>query len=636
MGRVKVDRKLPSGLIALKKIIDGTSGHTGERFFRSLVRSLAETLDSHGVWVTEYLTDRNRLRSLAFWLADGFVDEYEYDVVGTPCETVLANKNVCHVPDKVVELYPNDPDLKPLSAVSYMGLALRDDDGKVLGHLALLDNKPMDEIPEAFAIFKIFASRAEAELKRLNYERLLVDNEAKLNRLVNGTMDGLIEFNEELLITQTNHSILKMLEVQTGSLIGKSIHELVDSTALKVLIQSINYLQKQQESSSSSLIQGVIGFIKSNDESFPAEATLSKYQFKNQDYYALFIRNVEDREKDQLQLKQLKVETTLLRERVGTNNFDDIIGDSPPMLRAIKLVNQVAPLNSTVLVRGETGTGKELFARAIHKASQRKNKIMVTLNCAALPSDLVESELFGHVKGAFTGATASREGRFLLADNGTIFLDEIGELPMSLQAKLLRVLQEGEFEPVGDSKTQKVDVRVIAATNRDLEKEVEKGRFREDLFYRLNVFPIQVPPLRQRGQDIIKLSEAFIEKFSKSMALSIADLGKVQKQRLMSYQWPGNVRELQNVIERGVITSVGGQLNLDSITFSKAESSLLEAPYDERVLTESEMVQLQKDNIIKALSTTDWKISGDDGAANLLQIPPTTLSSRINKLGIRK
>ena len=177
---------------------------------------------------------------------------------------------------------------------------------------------------------------------------------------------------------------------------------------------------------------------------------------------------------------------------------------------------------------------------------------------------------------------------------------------------------------------------MIAATNRDLEKEVEKGRFREDLFYRLNVFPIQVPPLRQRDQDIIKLSEAFIEKFSKSMALSIADLGKVQKQRLMSYHWPGNVRELQNVIERGVITSVGGQLNLDSITFSKTESSLLKAPYDERVLTELEMVQLQKDNIIKALSTTDWKISGDDGAANLLQIPPTTLSSRINKLGIRK
>jgi formate hydrogenlyase transcriptional activator len=325
----------------------------------------------------------------------------------------------------------------------------------------------------------------------------------------------------------------------------------------------------------------------------------------------------------------------MLREKVSAQSFDDIIGNSVPMLEAIKLVNQVAPMDSTVLIRGETGTGKELFAQAIHKASQRKDKSMVTLNCAALPSELVESELFGHVKGAFTGASTSRDGRFLLADKGTIFLDEIGELPLSLQAKLLRVLQEGEFEPVGSSKTQKVDVRVIAATNRDLEKEVAKGTFREDLFYRLNVFPLQVPPLKDRGEDILMLSEAFMEKCAKRSALSMSPLNEVHKHQLLAYHWPGNVRELQNIIERGVITHVDSKLNLAGLTSAIGEQPSSLSP-NNLILTEPEMNELEKANIIKALDATNWKISGADGAAALLQIPPTTLSSRIGKLKITR
>jgi transcriptional regulator with GAF, ATPase, and Fis domain len=259
---------------------------------------------------------------------------------------------------------------------------------------------------------------------------------------------------------------------------------------------------------------------------------------------------------------------------------------------------------------------------------------MVTLNCAALPSELVESELFGHVKGAFTGATNTREGRFLLADRGTIFLDEIGELPLALQSKLLRVLQEGEFEQVGSSKTHKVDVRVIAATNRDLEKEVEKGVFREDLFYRLNVFPILVPPLHEREEDIIILAEAFKEKYSKRSGLSINPLDDVDKQRLMAYHWPGNVRELQNIIERAIITRVNGKLNLTALISIPAKLSIDNSTAN-RILTEPEMLELEKTNIINALTATNWKISGENGAAQLLQIPSTTLSSRIGKLGIK-
>ncbi|MEB2778639.1 sigma 54-interacting transcriptional regulator [Algoriphagus sp. D3-2-R+10] len=635
MADNKSVRKLPSGLIVLKKILEGTSEHTGAKFFQSLVKNLAESLDVHGVWVTEYLMEENRLRSLAFWFQDHFVDEYEYDVKGTPCEPVLKHTNIYHIPDKVIKLFPDDPDLKPFGTVSYMGIALCDDDGSVMGHLALLDNKPMEEIPEAFAIFKIFAARAESELKRLKYEQLLVDNEAKLNRLVNGTMDGLVEFDQEMLITQANQSALKTFKTKIDSFIKKPVKDLLDPEGFKKLAQCVLHLEKQTGHLCSTFIQGHIGFIKSNKETFPAETTLSRYRFKDQDYYALFIRNVEDSVKDRQELKKLTLETTLLREKINTQGFDDIIGNSPAILKAMELVTRVAPMDSTVLVRGETGTGKELFAQAIHKASKRKNKPMVTLNCAALPSELVESELFGHVKGAFTGAATSREGRFLLADKGTIFLDEIGELPLSLQAKLLRVLQEGEFEPVGSSKTQKVDVRVIAATNRDLEQEVKIGKFREDLFYRLNVFPIAVPPLHERGEDILLLANAFMEKFAKRSALSINPLNEVHKQRLLAYTWPGNVRELQNIIERGTITHVAGNFNLAPLTSMPADMTS-DKSTDNSILTESEMLELEKRNIIKALDATNWKISGDDGAAALLQIPPTTLSSRIGKLGVKK
>lgn len=636
MSASNTTRKLSSGLLALKKIVEGTSKHTGEKFFQSLVQNLAETLDTHGVWVTEYLSDSNRLRSLAFWLNDQFVDEYEYAVEGTPCEPVLENESICHIPEKVIELYPNDPDLKPLNAVSYMGMSLRDNDGSILGHLALLDNRPMEELPEAFAIFRIFAARAEAELKRLKYEQLLVENEGKLQRLVNGTMDGLIEFDKDLKITQINQAVKKLFNGSKDTFTDRRINELLNANGYRKLTHSLKHLQNQSDHFCSTTIQDNIEFIKHSKEIFRAESTLSKYRYNNQDYYALFIRNVEDRINDQRELKKLALETTILREKVSQQGFDNIIGSSPAILNTLKMVHQVATTESTVLIKGETGTGKELIAQAIHNASLRKNKSMITLNCAALPSELVESELFGHVKGAYTGATSTREGRFLLADKGTIFLDEIGELPLSLQSKLLRVLQEGEFQPVGSSKTLKVDVRVITATNRELESEVESGKFREDLFYRLNVFPIQVPPLRDRGEDIITLSEAFMEKYAKRIGITPLALTEVHCHRLMSYHWPGNVRELQNIIERGVITSVGGLLNLDTLLLSDSKPGSSENIQNDRILTEPEMIELEKKNIIKALNVTDWKVSGKDGAAALLQIPPTTLSSRMTKLGIKR
>jgi PAS domain S-box-containing protein len=625
-------RNLSSGLIALKKIVEGTSNETGERFFRLLVKNLAESLDAHGVWVTEYLKDKNRLRALAFWLDNHYVAEYEYDVPGTPCEPVLKNQGICHIPDNVISLYPEDPDLPPLGAVSYMGLALRDENNNVLGHLALLDNKPMAEIPEAFAIFKIFASRAAAEMRRLRYEQMLIDNEAKLNRLVNGMHESLVEMDEHLLVTQANQTAMKNFSSGENDLIGRSIMAFFNAESFQKIIRSISHPELQENLNPYTLFSEPLTCIKFNGKTFPAEATLSTYLVGDKNYHALFLRNIEDRLKTQKELKLITTEATMLREKVFARNFSNIIGESPVILKALEAVKQVAPMESTVLIRGETGTGKELFARAIHESSKRKEKPLVTLNCAALPAELVESELFGHVKGAFTGASHSREGRFSLADNGTIFLDEIGELTMPLQAKLLRVLQEGEFEPVGSSKTKKVNVRVIAATNRILEDEIEQGRFRQDLYYRLNVFPFDVPPLRERGNDIVLLAEAFLEKFTGRSATAVAPLDEASKQRLLAYHWPGNVRELQNIIERCLITSQGGKLNLANLLPSVIETTSSET----RILTEQEMVDIERQNIIRALKITNWKISGKDGAAALLQIPSTTLSSRLSKLGIQR
>ena len=635
-GNIQPSEKSSSGLIILKKIVEGTSDQTGEQFFRILVKNLAESLNAHGVWVTEHLKQTNRLRALAFWLRDHYVDDYEYDIPGTPCEPVLDSHTICHVAEDVIELYPNDPDLPPLDAVSYMGLALRDENDVVLGHLALLDNKPMAELPEAFAIFRIFAARAAAELRRMQYERRLIENEAKLNRMINGTMESLVECDDNFIITQFNKAASYNFQTRGGTLAGINIKELFNAQDYERVVATAIRLKVQVDGNASTIIKGNLNCITQEGNLFPAEVAVSQYEYQKKIYFALFIRNLSEHEKAREEIKQLNAEAVFLREQVNQHYFNHIIGESPQILKALEAIRQVAPTNSTVMIRGETGTGKELFALAIHKASRRNQKPMVALNCAALPSDLVESELFGHVKGAFTGAASARDGRFLLADGGTIFLDEIGELPLPLQAKLLRVLQEGEFEPVGSSGTIKVDVRVVAATNRNLEEEIERGRFRSDLYYRLNVFPVEIPPLRDRGNDIILLAEAFLDKYARRSAIPPVKLNEADRQQLLAYHWPGNVRELQNLMERCIIASQGKSFSFREILPSSGPPVKIDDVSEQRVYTNAEMAEFEKQNIIRAMQLTNWKISGADGAAALLQVPVSTLSSRIVKLKIKQ
>jgi PAS domain S-box-containing protein len=340
--------------------------------------------------------------------------------------------------------------------------------------------------------------------------------------------------------------------------------------------------------------------------------------------------------------EELERERDYLREEVNvTMNFGRIVGQSPALKHMLSQVEAVAQTPASVLILGESGVGKELVARAIHARSPRAEAPLVKVNCASIPKDLFESEFFGHVKGAFTGAHRDRVGRFQLADNGTIFLDEVGEIPFELQGKLLRVLQESEFERVGDDVTRSVNVRVIAATNRNLEELVESGDFREDLFYRLSVFPIDVPPLRRRKEDVVHLAQHFLEHTCQDFGREPMKLTRHQVDVIRAYSWPGNVRELKNVIERAVILSQGNVLRLDlslpEASPAAAAEPLAAQPVEpDTVLTEKEIREFQKNNIIKALRQADWRVSGRDGAAELLGIRPTTLADRIKSMGIRK
>jgi PAS domain S-box-containing protein len=337
--------------------------------------------------------------------------------------------------------------------------------------------------------------------------------------------------------------------------------------------------------------------------------------------------------------EELERERDYLREEVNVAmNFGRIIGRSPALKNMLTQIDAVAQTPVSVLILGESGVGKELVARAIHARSGRSEAPLVKVNCASIPKELFESEFFGHVKGAFTGAHRDRVGRFQLADGGTIFLDEVGEIPLELQGKLLRVLQESEFERVGDDITRSVDVRVIAATNRDLERLVVNGDFREDLFYRLSVFPIEVPPLRNRPEDVLQLAQHFLEQSCAELGRQPFKLTQRQAAEIQAYDWPGNVRELKNVIERAVILSKGSTLRLDlSLPESEATARTKTlAPAEGNVLTEKQMRDLQKQNIVAALKQANWRVSGDEGAATILGIKPTTLADRIKSFGIRK
>ncbi len=626
---------------ALRSIVEGTATETGERFFASLVENLAKALGTHGAWITEYLEQPPRLRALAFWLGGQWVRDYEHAIEGTPCQAVVEGRRLVHYPDKILEIYPEEPDLRSIGAVSYMGVPLLDVDGKILGHLAVLDTQPMPAEPRALALFQIFANRAAAELRRLRAEAEVREREQKLSGLVDSALDAIIEIDGNFHATRVNPAAVRIFGCQVSQLVGQPFTRWLSTESGARLTKLIADLDTRPTGERYLWIPGGLTARRADGVEFPAEATLSRFEVKQQTFHTLILRNVNDRLEAEQKIQSLTAQAAYLQEEIKTlHNFEDIIGQSKSLLRILQDVQEVAATDTTVLILGETGTGKELIARAIHAASPRRDRPLIKLNCAAIPAMLIESELFGHEKGAFTGAARRRDGRFALAHGGTIFLDEVGELPLDLQAKLLRVIQEGEFEPVGSSQTKRVDVRIIAATNRDFAQAVKEGEFREDLYYRLNVFPIHLPPLRERGEDVALIASVFAKRFAHRLGRRIEPLSQECIRRLQAYSWPGNVRELMSVIERAVITSRDGRLNLDrALPESTGDAVTTPASSDgagTRIRTARELEELERQNLLCALEATGWRVAGENGAARLLGINPSTLNSRLKALGISR
>ncbi len=627
---------------ALRAVVEGTASATGEDFYRALVKNLAKALDTRGAWVTVYDEVKGRLRALAFYFAGQWVDNFEYSIVGTACETAVREKRLIHIPDRVLDLYPGAKDPQMAGVVSYLGVPILDDRSKVLGHLAVVDDRPMPDEKRLVALFMIFAARASAEMQRLQLESAVREREEKLRRLINGAMDAIIELDQNLTITMMNPAAEKLSGGAATRFRGQRVEHLLGVDATRQLDELARELERLTDGARHLWIPGPFLAKPHGGVSFYAEATLSRYEALGQPFFTLILRNVEDRVRAERRIATLSAQAQYLRAEIEEDRgFDEIVGKSAVLRATLQAVAQVAHTDATVLLLGETGTGKELFARAIHNRSRRREAPLIKVNCAAIPAALIESEFFGHEKGAFTGATQRRDGRFALADGGTILLDEIGELPLELQGKLLRILQEGEFEPVGGSKTRRVDVRVLAATNRDLEREIKDGTFREDLYYRLSVFPLRLPPLRERGDDVVIIAESIIENLSRRMGRRVEPLSPPAAAILKAYPWPGNVRELRNVIERSLITSGDAPLRFDhllpmpesatSYTFTAAA-----APSSPEIMDEQRRREIERANMIAALEQKAWCVGGDNGAARLLGISPSTFKSRMKALGIKR
>jgi len=629
----------------LRLVIQGTAAETGTAFFRALVRNLATAMGTAAAWVTEYVPEHHRLKALAMWLNGEFVEHYEYNVAGTACERVLQSRQLIHIPENVIQLFPNDTDLVPLNAVSYLGAPLLDTDGSVVGHLSVLDTHRMPQDPRAISLFEIFAARAAAEHRRLKVEQAVRTSQEQLSALLESAMDAILVLDSELRVVRVNPAALRLFGCAAEDVLGESIQDFLTQDSAARVQTFARELQARPEGRQQLWVPQDFVARRWDHSVFPAEATLSRFENRRQAFITLILRNVDERLEAEKQIQLLTAEAEYLREAVRElPGHSDLLGSSDAMQRVIASIRQVASADSTVLITGETGTGKELVARSIHRSSPRSPKALIVVNCAAIPANLIESEFFGHERGAFTGAVTRRQGRFALADGGTIFLDEIGELPLELQPKLLRVLQEGEFEPLGSTRSIKVDVRVIAATHRDLPKMVSEGKFREDLYFRLNVFPIHIPALRDRGRDIENLATTFLDRLARRMGRPVKPLTPDQKRLLHQYDWPGNVRELQNVVERALLLTSAGHLQLEralagcNLTTTDSPNRLPSPQHSppNRVWTAQEIRELERDNILRALEQCEWRVSGQEGAAHLLGIPASTLASRVKVLRIRR
>ncbi len=625
-------------LVALRMIAEGTAGVTGEAFFRTLVEHLANAIGTHHAFIAEFIPPR-QVRTLSYWSNGATVANIEFDLIGTPCEEVI-NGGLCFHPSGVEDKYPDtEPGIQ-----SYLGAPLKSNAGRVLGHLCAFDESPLPDDLRALQVFKIFATRAAAELDRLSLERELRDKEDRLRDLFDEAPIAYVHETLDSRFIRANRAARRILGItpdEVPHMVGKNMAPDTPD-AQRRMREAFESVGKGTDTS------GVVLELRRHDNGAPIWIQWWSNPDPGGSYTRTMFIDITERVLLEQEQVRLRAQNAYLREELrSVHNFEEIIGASSGLLGVLDGVKQVAPTNASVLITGESGTGKELIARAIHSAGSRSEKPFIKVNCAALAASLVESELFGHERGAFSGAINKRIGRFELAHTGTLFLDEIGDVSMDVQVKLLRVLQEREFERVGGNQTIQTDVRVLAATNRDLSKSIREGHFRADLFYRLNVFPIRVPPLRERPTDIPLLTHFFVQKHAPRVGRRIEAVDPASMLRLTQYAWPGNIRELENVVERALILNDGPVLEIGLEPAS-------EAPYGARPAAPSvttvpasgvpsdagvgaaDLDSILRDHILGVLRDVDWVIEGSHGAATRLGMKPGTLRHRMKKLGIRR
>ena len=616
----------------LRTISEQTAGLTGEDYFVELAKYITATLDVRYSFVVQCMNDdKTKLRMLSYVDRQEVKEAIEYDTKGTPCEIVMEGKEF-FCADKLDETFPREKGIKSWVAVPIYSPST----GKVIGNIAAFDNMPMTSDQNQTSILKIFAARAGAEIDRLTAWKKLEIANKELQILLGESEERFRDLFEEAPIAyvhegldskfiKANRAALKILGVkpqEVSQMYGKTL--VADNPDnQRRLKEAFDSIAKGVDTS------GVILELRRKDNGKPIWIQWWSRPDPSGQFTRTMFLDITEQVLMEKEKALLQAQNRYLQEEIKlTFNFDEIVSRSTKFRKVLQSIEQVAATDATVLILGESGTGKELLARAVHNISNRSKRPLVKVNCAALPANLIESELFGHEKGAFTGALERKIGRFELADGGTIFLDEIGELPIELQAKLLRILQEGEFERLGNPKTMKVNVRVIAATNRNLEQAIEKKEFREDLYYRLNVFPIHCPPLRDRKEDIPLLVKHFCQKYEAKIGKKIINIPQKVLDALMKYDWPGNIRELENIIERALILTRGN-------TLEYGEWIPLEKKTDKKI-SFTTLEDAERQHILDALEKTGWKVSGEKGAAKILGLNATTLEARMKKLGIKR
>ncbi|HVP28727.1 MAG TPA: sigma 54-interacting transcriptional regulator [Myxococcota bacterium] len=614
----------------LRTLVEAVESETGDPFFRSLVKHLAEALGVRYAFVSELTRGGTHFRTHAVWEGDRLGANFEVPLFGTPCEAVLCGQ-IGHHPHGLQQLFPDDHGLVRWGAVSYGGVPMFDSAGRVVGHFAIMHDRPLVEGDRALHVMRIFAARAVAEIERKRAEAALRASEERLGQILASAADGILVTDDEGTILYFNPAAERILRCPASEAIGGSAARFGTEEGVAARRLADEQLRAHPDRLFFFGRDRGIHARRADGTLFLHEGSIARHVAQDRALTTVIFRDVEERRDAERELSALRDQNAYLREELeSVYPFEEIVGRSPLVRKLLADVDRVAATDASVLIQGETGTGKELVARAVHAHSARRDRALVKVNCAALAPGLVESELFGHEKGAFTGASERRIGRFELASGGTIFLDEVGDIPLETQVKLLRVLQEREIERAGGSQTIRVDVRVIAATNRDLPKAIADGRFRQDLYYRLNVFPLVVPPLRERPGDVALLARYFVERHASKLGRRATRVSDATLARLERYAWPGNVRELENVIERALILSSGAELEIGAdvlgdaprVPAARADGGSLE--------------EVERRHVIEILRATGWRIDGPSGAAARLGLNPSTLRSRIKKLGISR